>query len=89
MIVQEENNGVLVRDLRLDKGKSGRIIRKNRNIFLDLNEDRAEKMVGTIEANAYGVKNLCVLMLLHFAYKLKTRKRKLSKAELKFWSETL
>ncbi len=89
MIVQDEANGLFIRDLRIKTGKTGRIIRKNRNIYLPLDEERAKKIVGTIEAVGYAVKNLSVLMLLHYWHKLKTRKRKLSKSELKFWEESL
>lgn len=89
MVVQDEQNGLLIRDLTIKTGKTGRIIRKNRNMYLAVDEERAKKIVGTIEAVGYAVKNLSVLMLLHYWNKLKTRKRKLSKSELKFWEESL
>lgn len=89
MMVQSEANGLFIRDLSLGKGKSGRIIRRNRNMFLDFNEDRAKKIVGSIEAVGYAVKNLVTLLLLHYWYNLKTRKNKLSKKEIDFWTEAL
>lgn len=89
MMVQNETNGVFVRDLTIDTGKSGRIIRRNRNLYLDLNDEKAKKITGSIEATGYAIKNLVTLLLSHFWYQLKTRKRKLSKKEIRFWIEAL
>lgn len=83
MMVLDDGSKLYIRDLKIKKYK------KNRNLELPLNEVRAEKMVGTVKANCYAVKNIITLFLLHYATLLKASKKPLSKKDQKFWAEAI
>lgn len=88
MVVLSVSGGVMIRDYKPKDGAT-RIVRKNKNIFIDVDEERAKKMVGSIEATGYAIMNLVSFLILDSWYKLKTRKRKLSPKEREFWTEVL
>jgi hypothetical protein len=91
MMVQDYNGELYVRDLRTKINKStNRITRKNRNVYLALDFERAKKMVGTIEANCYAVRGLASLLMYDFINQLINRKRKkLTDKQKRFWEEAL
>lgn len=85
----EDDTGLFVRDRQQKVSKKGKFITRNRNIVLRLDEDKAKKMVGTIETNANMVKFISSLLLSDYAYKLRTYRRKLGKRQIRFWEEAL
>lgn len=90
MIVQDYGNELYIRDLRTKiNNHTNRITRKNRNLYLPIDEDRAKKMVGSIEANSYAIKTLVILLLCDFAYEIKAGKKRMTKNRRKFLEEIL
>lgn len=90
MMVQDYGNELFIRDLKTKiNKKTNRITRKNRNLYLEVDLERAKKMVGSVEANAYAIKTLIILLLCDYAYDLKTSKKRLTKNRRKFLEEVL
>lgn len=90
MMIQDYGNELFIRDLKTKMNKKlNRISRKNRNLYLQIDIDRAEKMVGTIEANCYAMHGLVSLVIYDFIDQLLNKKRKLTEKQKKFWAEAL
>jgi len=90
MVVQDYGNELYIREIEANHPKKGkRLYRRNRNLYIPFDVDKAKSMVGTVEANAYAVKTLVILLMADITYKLETKKRKLGKRQRIFWEESL
>jgi len=86
--VQDYGNDLYIREIEANKARNGkRLYRRNRNLYLPFDSEKAKKMVGTIEANAYAVKTLIILLMADISYGLEMRKRRFGKQQKKFWEE--
>lgn len=88
MVVQDYGNELFIRDLKPKLSKK-RLIRRNRNLIIPFDQERAKKMVRTIETNAYAIKTIIILLMADYSYQLETRKRKLGKRQKEFWADSL
>ena len=60
-------------------GISKRLSRKDRSYNIPEDEAKAERIVGTIKANSYGIESLINLLLIDYEYKFMTKKIKVRK----------
>jgi len=90
MVVQDYGNELYIREIEANHPKKGkRLYGRNRNLYIPFDVDKAKSMVGTVEANAYAVKTLVILLMADITYQLETKKRKLGKRQRIFWEESL
>ncbi len=67
-----------VRDFSVKQTKkNGRIVKKNRNFEIPIDLGKAERIVGTIKANAQGIEALINLLLIDYEYRIESRKIKM------------
>lgn len=66
-------------------GKSKRVSRKNRNFDIPVDQDKAERIVGTIKANSQGIEALINLLIIDYEYKIKSGKIKMQKKNKEKW----
>lgn len=92
MMVQDYGNDLYIRDLKIKINNKGRVIRRNRNLYLRIDEEKAKKMVGTIEVNLAAIHFIVILFMSIYGYIIKKKKesgKKFSKKEMLFLQESL
>jgi hypothetical protein len=88
MIIQDFGDELYIREVEHNNSKNGkRHYKRNRNLFIPYDPERAKKMVGTIEVNANAVKTIVIILMADVAYNLQRRKRKLGKKQRAYWEE--
>lgn len=85
MVIVEEKEGIFIRDYVYKNNR-----RRNKNLFIKVDEEKAKKLVETISANCYAIKIIITLFLFHYAMLIKSKKgKKMGKKERLFWEESL
>lgn len=89
MVIQDYGSNLYIRDYKLPTSTKRR---SNRHLYLDLEEDRFKKMVGTIEATTSVIDFIVSLFLADYGSKIEKRRmegKKISKKEMRFLKDSL
>lgn len=84
MMVLDQGHEIFIRDMTFPKKR-----RRNRNLYLLIDVDKAESMVNTIQRNADAVSTLASTALLDYIYKFKRSKFRRTKKIIQIFEEVL